>query len=231
MMGDVRIRFAIVLAVIAACGGCRAGPPEGQVMAVVNGEEVTRREVTEELRATGGAFTDAAAQQAALDRVIERKLLVEAAREARIDRLASYQIAIMRNDELALAQRYLEGLQPAAVRPDAAAIEARINALPYRYVSRFAVAAADAAGNAMVLDSASIDPQFAERLAAAGIDSWVERPDGARLRLLQRWPVRISRQAMEADAAAALMRERRNAVSEMILERLRKGAQIERQAP
>ncbi len=87
-------RSAAALSVIAALlilGGC-SKKPGGQVVAVVGNEEITQQELrAEALMATPGTETDfEAAAPAMLQRVIERNLLAEYARDQGLDRGPEY---------------------------------------------------------------------------------------------------------------------------------------------
>lgn len=89
-------------------GGCGTKTPGGQVAATVNGREVTLQEINTELQnANLPANTDKTkAQRAILQRVIERKLLVQAAEEKKLDKSAEYLSQKRRLDETLLAQAY-----------------------------------------------------------------------------------------------------------------------------
>lgn len=97
-----------MLGVVALLGGCGAKTPGGQVAAIVNGREVTLQEINTELQnANLPANTDKSkAQRAILQRVIERKLLVQAAEDKKLDKSAEYLSQKRRLDETLLAQAY-----------------------------------------------------------------------------------------------------------------------------
>jgi peptidyl-prolyl cis-trans isomerase C len=102
-----RVAISMMCATAALVAGCHKGAPEGQVAAVVNGDEVTLQEVNTELQANPPQTTDKQiAQRDALQRIIERKLLLGAAREKKIDKSPEYQSQKLRADELLLAQTY-----------------------------------------------------------------------------------------------------------------------------
>jgi peptidyl-prolyl cis-trans isomerase C len=90
----------------ALIGGCSNDVPKGQVIAVVNGEEITIAELNEEARVRGLAIgADPVARQALLQELIDRKLLVQAARQEQLDRTPEHLLASRRASELALAQQ------------------------------------------------------------------------------------------------------------------------------
>ena len=100
----------------AGCG--KSGAPEGQVVARVNGDEITQTELNAELT-TANVPPDqrAKAGPAALQRVVERKLLVQAAKKAGVDKDPDYVLLRQRSDELLLAQRYLQRQSQTAQQP------------------------------------------------------------------------------------------------------------------
>jgi EpsD family peptidyl-prolyl cis-trans isomerase len=75
-----------------ALAACSPRAPEGQVIAVVNGEEVTRRELMGEWQASG-AQSDARPEAVApllLESLVDRKLLAEEARRLEIQQTPDY---------------------------------------------------------------------------------------------------------------------------------------------
>lgn len=100
---------AAALAVALATAGCNKGVPEGQVVARVNGDEITQTEVNAEMGAVGvPADQRAKAGPAILQRIIERKLLAQAASKEGVDKEPDYVTLRQRTEELLLAQRYLQ---------------------------------------------------------------------------------------------------------------------------
>ena len=87
-IGDTIRRSALLLAgvtVLAGLAGCDR-KPEGQVVAVVNGHEITTEELNGELpRTVEPGDEDQASRNAALQRVVDRLLLAEAARDKNIN--------------------------------------------------------------------------------------------------------------------------------------------------
>jgi hypothetical protein len=101
--------------------GCDAGPPTGQVVARVDGEEITRRDLLIELQASGLApGVDVRRLQAALvERIVARKLLGEAARREGIDTTPDFLAAIRRDREERLIQ-FLDRRDEQAIAPPSA---------------------------------------------------------------------------------------------------------------
>lgn len=114
------------------------GKPTGQVVATVNGEEITSLQ----LRAELGSFASRdpavmkAAQQQALQRIILRKLLAEEARELKLDKGTDYTLQVERGEETLLAQLYQRKLAGQTTQPTRAEAEAFVNARPEMFVNR-----------------------------------------------------------------------------------------------
>jgi peptidyl-prolyl cis-trans isomerase C len=103
-----RLAISTMCAAAALLAGCHKGVPEGQVAAVVNGEEVTLQELNTEIQASNipQGMDKKVAQQQALQHIIDRKLLLDAARDKKIDKTPEFQAQQKRADELLLAQTY-----------------------------------------------------------------------------------------------------------------------------
>jgi len=109
-------RAMIAATAIAAClalAGCGKGKaPTGQVVATVDGDEITAMELRSEL----GAFNSPDpqirknAERVALQNIVSRKLLAEAAKEAKIDRTPEYARDKKRMEEALLVQSWRNGL-------------------------------------------------------------------------------------------------------------------------
>lgn len=114
------------------------GQPKGQVVATVNGEEVTALEMRAEL----GNFSSRdpaivkAAQQQALQRIILRRLLAQEARKQKLDKSPEYTIQVKRGEENLLAQLYQRKLAGGTVQPTRQEAEAYVAAHPQQFASR-----------------------------------------------------------------------------------------------
>lgn len=128
--GPIKSMTAIAAALLIA--GCSKGPPEGQVLARVNGEEITQSELNTELAAAGVPTNmRTKATPAVLQRVIERKLLVQQAQKDKVDQDPEYLLLRQRADETLLAQRYLQRQSQGANRqPSADQIDAYLRDHP-----------------------------------------------------------------------------------------------------
>jgi peptidyl-prolyl cis-trans isomerase C len=97
--------------------GCTKPPPQGQVLAQVDGTDITRRDLAIETQAAGGG---GAAATALLDMVVDRTLLANAARDQGIDRTPEYLATVRRNREQLLADMYVQRIERTmpAIRPE-----------------------------------------------------------------------------------------------------------------
>lgn len=103
-----RLAISTMCAMAALLAGCQKGAPEGQVAATVNGDEVTLQELNTEIQASNVPpnVDKQVAQREVLQRIIDRKLLIAAARDKKIDKSPEFQSQKQRADELMLAQAY-----------------------------------------------------------------------------------------------------------------------------
>jgi EpsD family peptidyl-prolyl cis-trans isomerase len=101
-------RAALILCLpvaLAACGKKQGDAPTGQVVATVDGKEVTASELRMELGEVARDPAQAAKQQpAALQTLINRRLLAEAAEERGLDKTPEGVMALQKARELALIQ-------------------------------------------------------------------------------------------------------------------------------
>ena len=95
-----------------ALGACGKKHESGQTLAKVDGKDVTIHEVNAELQgvAVPKDMSRNAVERVALDRVIDRKLVVNAAEAAGVDKDPAYLLQKRRQDETMLAQVYTRNL-------------------------------------------------------------------------------------------------------------------------
>lgn len=121
-----------------ALAGCQGSPPDGQVIARVDGTEITRRELLGEMEAEG-LSADAAlpgVQAALVRRLVDRALLARAAEQALVDRTPAYQAAVYRSREMLLAQAYADRVAQTLPQPTAAETSAFMAANPQMFGQR-----------------------------------------------------------------------------------------------
>jgi EpsD family peptidyl-prolyl cis-trans isomerase len=110
----------------------------GQVAAVVNGEEITLQEINAELSGTNipqGA-DQKRIQQAALQRIIERRLLAQTAKEEGVDQSPEYLIRKRQLEEALLVQMLRQRQERAAAVPDQRAIDKYVQDNPGIFAGR-----------------------------------------------------------------------------------------------
>lgn len=136
-----RLAISTMCAAAALLAGCHKGAPEGQVAAVVNGEEVTLQELNTEIQASNipQGMDKKVAQQQALQHIIDRKLLLSAARDKKIDKSPEFQAQEKRADELLLAQTYAKQQLAAVPVPTDADISKFMSEHPNAFGNREAL--------------------------------------------------------------------------------------------
>jgi EpsD family peptidyl-prolyl cis-trans isomerase len=120
---------------LAACG---RGEPKGQVLAVVGDEEVTALQLQEEMggfRAPNAAAKKAA-EQRALNQIVARKLLAEAAREEEIEKSPEFARQRERMTEALLVQTWQAKLARAVPTPSLEEAQQFISQNPDVYAAR-----------------------------------------------------------------------------------------------
>ena len=125
-----------------ATTSCNKPEPKGQVIAVVNGEELTVSELNEEARARGISIgNDAAARASVVRDLVDRKLLAQQARRDGVDKNPEYLVTSRRLNELLLAQKLVD-LRRGPADPTNADVQAFIKAHPHAFDQRVAIRAA-----------------------------------------------------------------------------------------
>lgn len=112
--------------------------PTGQIVAVVNGEEISQSELNQEIQ---GANIPAGADKKAvmrdvLQRVIDRRLLAQAAKDQGIDRDPAYVSMQRRMSEELLVQMSAKKASDSIKVPDAAAIDKFVSENPAMFGQR-----------------------------------------------------------------------------------------------
>jgi EpsD family peptidyl-prolyl cis-trans isomerase len=109
VMSNLSKRLLLISAACVALAACgeKDAKPEGQVVATVDGQEVTINEVTMEANGLGvqaGNISPKLVESVGLARVIERKMLAAEAKLRKLDQSPQYVLAKARNDENLLVQ-------------------------------------------------------------------------------------------------------------------------------
>jgi EpsD family peptidyl-prolyl cis-trans isomerase len=127
-LSTTRVLILVAAAASLSLGGCDkvkhllGGKPSGQVVATVDGQEITTLELKAEMGgfAARDAKVQKAAEQQALQQIILRRLAAEEAKKQKLDKTPDYTIQVKRGEETLLAQAYerklLQGLPPPTQR-------------------------------------------------------------------------------------------------------------------
>ncbi len=119
--------------------GCNKPQPKGQVIAVVNGEEITVAELNEEAQGRGISIgNDPAARMRIVRDLVDRKLLAQEALREKVDTNPEYLLSLRRVNELLLAQKLVD-LRRGAPDPTAADVAAFIKAHPHAFDQRVSI--------------------------------------------------------------------------------------------
>ena len=113
-----------ILLTVSACGSKQPGE---DAVVVVNGHEVTQTELDHELAKQGiTGEVDPAVRRAAIEAIINRKLLADLAIERELDRTPEHILDEERMREMLLAENAMRWLAPNSGQPDAEAVEAMV---------------------------------------------------------------------------------------------------------
>jgi peptidyl-prolyl cis-trans isomerase C len=117
-----------------SCGGA----PTGQVVAVVNGEEITQQELNAEISElpTPPIGDKQTVRKQVLQQIIERRLLSQVAKEEGLDRDPSYIVRERRMKEQLLVQMYGKKSADTTRIPDAAAVQKYLQDNPGMFSQR-----------------------------------------------------------------------------------------------
>jgi EpsD family peptidyl-prolyl cis-trans isomerase len=114
------------------------GKAKGQVVATVDGEEITNLELRAELGNFGSRDPNVmkAAQQQALQRIILRRLLAQKARDEKLDKSTDFTLQMQRGEETLLAQLYQRKLAAKLAQPSRTEAEAFVSSHPDMFANR-----------------------------------------------------------------------------------------------
>lgn len=125
---------ALSISILAACDK----EPTGQVAAVVNGDEITLQEINAELGNTAipEGVDKQVVQQAALERIVERRLLAQAARDEDLDKSPDYLLRERQLQDALLVQLMGQKAQRSQRVPDQSEIDKFIADNPDMFADR-----------------------------------------------------------------------------------------------
>jgi EpsD family peptidyl-prolyl cis-trans isomerase len=140
------LMVAALIAATATLGGCDqikklaggGGKPSGQVVATVNGDEITALELRQEMGNFSSRDPQAVklAQQRALENIVLRKLVVQKAKDQKLDKSADYSVQLARGEQNLLAQLYQRKVASAVAVPTRVAAESYIASHPEKFSDR-----------------------------------------------------------------------------------------------
>lgn len=186
--------------------GCADRPPTGQVLASVDGDDVTKRDLEVE-----AALTHMPPGPVMLNAIVDRKLLVRLAKRERLEMTPEYLAAVRRFREATLATLVVQQVAGALPLPGDAAVRAYAAANDWRFAGRQLIEVEDA-GERRTIDTATLaDGANARQLLAARAGSMVML-DGHHLRIIAMRPLERSPAATLAAAREALVRQQREDV-------------------
>lgn len=168
-----RNRDSVLLALACLLAACSDKVPAGQVVAVVDGEEVTRREVAAEPQAANLPDGDDAQQAmgAMLSGVIDRKLAAAEARRLKLDRTPQYVAQAKRVEEVMLSRTLFDRWVAETPQPDKRAIADYIARNPQRFGARKLFLVDRIATKADKSDDDALTPLQTNDAVAAYLDS------------------------------------------------------------
>ncbi|GAA0743711.1 peptidyl-prolyl cis-trans isomerase, EpsD family [Sphingomonas sp. ABOLD] len=123
---------------VSGCGSKDGKLDKGQVVASVDGDEITIFELNAEVQAapTPAGTDRKLAEQLALQRIIERKILSKIAREQKLDKTPAFLIQQRRADELILTTMLRDKIAGGVAQPTEAEITQYQAAHPDRFAQR-----------------------------------------------------------------------------------------------
>lgn len=143
MMNGNKRQLLAAVAMSLALAGCKKGEDkavaQGQVVAVVDGKEITSSELNAELQGMNVPNNEQAREQAknaALDVLISRTILTNVARERKLDQSPTYIMQKRRADEALLVQTLQREIASKVTAPTRADAMAFINATPELFAQR-----------------------------------------------------------------------------------------------
>lgn len=131
------VLLLLAASALAGCGEKKGGAPSGQVAANVGGQEITTSDVRLEM---GGIANDpqaaAAAQPAALQAVVNRKLLAAEAKRRGIDKTPVSAMQLARAQDLALIQMLQQSIVAGVPKPTAQEANIYVQQNPASFAGR-----------------------------------------------------------------------------------------------
>ena len=131
-------RLMLLAGLIISSSACGKKVPTGQVVAVVDGKEITRRDLASEPQSSlaSGEDIDQSTMTAMLSGVIDRKLAAAEAKKLELDRTPQYMQQLQRLDEVMLSRTLFDRWAAERPQPDQRKISDYIAKNPQRFDGR-----------------------------------------------------------------------------------------------
>jgi hypothetical protein len=214
-----RFRLAAALMLMAAVAACHEAVPEGQVVARVDGRDITDTELAAEARVSP------APRAALLDRLIDRALMAEVAHRRGADLSPIYLADLRRARDVLAVDALRRQIASHVPIPGESAARAFVAAHPWAYADRALVTLAAPDGVASSYDTATLDAATAAAIGGTAAGGTVV-VGGRSYRVAARKPFPLSPAAALAQARAALIAQDADLRMRALLQQARTGVQI-----
>ena len=154
-----------------ALGGCKK-EPTGQVVATVDGQEITQRDLMAEFQASGGRTKEdfQTVQPQLIDAVVTRKIVVEEAKRQNLDKNPQYLSLLNRTQETLLAQSLAQTWNNRNKPADAGAARAFIAQNPTMFGGRKVMLVNEIRVEGKAVSDAQLTPLHSNDQVAAFLD-------------------------------------------------------------
>jgi peptidyl-prolyl cis-trans isomerase C len=159
-VGSIGRHLAVAGMAAMMLSGCGSKTPNGQVIATVNGDDITRRDLAAELQANKAPATIdiKAVQPVVTEQIVNRKLLVEEAKRQGLDKTPDYLAAEQRSQELILAQQLVSKWASQITQPSDADLQGFIDSNPQMFANRKVFALDQLRTSASGIDPKQLEP-------------------------------------------------------------------------
>lgn len=131
---------ALILACVMALSACKSdssSTPAGQVVATVNGTEITTAELNQEMAGfTANGLSKDAAQQAAINALLMRHIVADAAVNSKLDRLPATAVMQEKARQMVLIEALSQNLRDSVPPPSREEAESYVNEHPNSFSQR-----------------------------------------------------------------------------------------------
>ena len=214
----------VACASLILASACEAPAPKGQVIANVDGTEITRRELATML---GDNEADAKRREEALDAIVARRVFAMEAEKRGLQRTGDFHFALRNARETLLMEALRRDISSGMEEPDEVAIDREIASHPWRYAARFVLTLAYPGQDepAFAIDSATLAAAPGASLASAQPGDSLDY-GGRRWRVLSREETRSDPSALRREAAERLKTSATEDELAAMIEAYRQGGQI-----